>query len=280
MHRLCNIPITHTHTHTHTHTSPTKTAKRGRYGAFLLPSGSYLVDIVRHLATHLSPCPVTVKVRLLPGPVERSLDLYRALIDAGAAMLTIHGRTQAQKGVDTGAADWDKIRRVVQELGARVPILANGNIACHADALACLEYTGADGVMSSEAVLEYPPQVLQPPCSINGTRPGPGRLGVARQYLDWARHYPPERGGGATGMQCLQMHVDTFLHADWQCAAGQEIRDAMRQTERIEELDEILDRVELLQKESNHSVEGEELSWYYRHWDDKDDESATLDAET
>ena len=81
-------------------------------------------------------------------------------------------------------------------------------------------------------------------------------------------------------MQCLQMHVDTFLHADWQCAAGQEIRAAMRQTERIEELDEILDRVELLQKESNHSVEGEELSWYYRHWDDKDDERATLDAET
>lgn len=242
---------------------PTQVAKRGRFGAFLLPSGDFLVSIVRHLVQHLS-CPVTVKVRLLPGPVDKSIALYRDLVDAGAAMLTIHGRTQAQKGVNTGPADWEAIRQVVQALGDRVPILANGNISSFEDVRACLEYTGADGVMSSEAILEYPPNVFLPRVDAS-YRPGPGRLAIAREYLDLARQHPPEKGGGATSMQCQEMHLDTFLHEDWQSEEGQALRYTVRQAKGVQDLYHILDRVAAVQNRNKHDVKTEQLSWYFRH---------------
>jgi tRNA-dihydrouridine synthase 1 len=37
-----------------------------------------------------------------------------------------------------------------------IPVLANGNIRNLADALACLEHTGCDGVLSAESLLEDP----------------------------------------------------------------------------------------------------------------------------
>ena len=88
---------------------PTKVARRGRFGAYLLESGDYVVGMVRHLAEHV-PVPVTVKVRLLPGGVEETCDLCHKLVDAGAALIAVHGRTRCQRGATTGQADWDAIR--------------------------------------------------------------------------------------------------------------------------------------------------------------------------
>lgn len=51
-------------------------------------------------------------------------------------------------------ADWDAIRAVKQALS--IPVLGNGNIRTLADAHQLMEYTGVDGVMSAEALLEDP----------------------------------------------------------------------------------------------------------------------------
>ena len=80
---------------------PTKTAKRGRYGAFLLESRDYLVDIVKYLVDNLTT-PLTVKVRILSQGLDESLKLYRKLAHIGISMLTVHGRTRSQKGEETG----------------------------------------------------------------------------------------------------------------------------------------------------------------------------------
>lgn len=71
---------------------PTRAARRGRFGAYLLESGEYVVGVVRHLVAHAS-VPVTAKVRLLPRGIEESCDLCRKLFDAGMALIAVHGRT-------------------------------------------------------------------------------------------------------------------------------------------------------------------------------------------
>lgn len=123
----------------------------------------------------------------------------------------------------------------------------------------------ADGVMSSEAILEYPPQVFLPRVDPR-FRPGPGRLAIAREYLDLTRQYPPEQGGGATAMQCQQMHIDTFLHKDWQRSEqGQLLRHTVRQAKDMQDLHDILDKVAAMQHQNGHDVNTEESSWYFRH---------------
>jgi tRNA-dihydrouridine synthase len=135
---------------------PQTIAKRGNYGAFLLEKddGDLVVDVVRKLVKEVGDTiPISVKVRILPTGLDDSLKLYTRLVEAGASMLTIHGRTRFQKGLMTGKADWDAIKKVVELLGHRVPIIANGSISNLDDVRTCLEYSGVDGVMSSEAIL-------------------------------------------------------------------------------------------------------------------------------
>jgi tRNA-dihydrouridine synthase len=52
------------------------------------------------------------------------------------------------------AANYHIIRKIKQTLN--IPVIANGGISKFKDVLKALEITGCDGVMSSEAILEYP----------------------------------------------------------------------------------------------------------------------------
>lgn len=37
-----------------------------------------------------------------------------------------------------------------------IPVIANGSIANYDEVIECMKQTGCDGVMSAEAILEYP----------------------------------------------------------------------------------------------------------------------------
>jgi len=247
---------------------PQQIAKRGRYGAYLMEEegGDRIVNIVKHLTANLS-CPVTVKLRVLPSGIEDSLVLYERLVDAGAAMLTIHGRTREERQRKTGAANWEHIRQVVDLVGHRVPVIANGSISNMDDVRECLQVTGADGIMSSEAILEYPPMPFTETNveSTNYKRIGPSRLQMAQDYLELCKQYMPNDGGQGSGYKCIRAHLHRFLHADLQ--AHSEIRDAIIGAFTMEECEKAIAMVkELYEKEEGgHDVSEERLSWYIRH---------------
>ncbi len=94
------------------------------------------------------PVPVTVKMRLgWDDDCRNAAELARCVVDAGARMITVHGRTRAQKF--SGRADWWAIREVVEAVD--VPVVANGDIRDLDGARHCLAQSGAAGVMVGRA---------------------------------------------------------------------------------------------------------------------------------
>ena len=129
--------------------------------------------------------PVTVKTRLgWCGSDADPVTWCRQLQDAGAQLLTLHGRTREQGF--KGAADWSAIAAVNAALS--IPLIANGDINSPEDALRCLDQTGAAGVMVGRGTMGSPWLVGQIDAALAGRpvppTPGPSeRLALAKDQL-------------------------------------------------------------------------------------------------
>jgi len=160
---------------------PQAIARRGHYGAFLLDEPDLIVRIVEALAAPGAlRVPVMVKMRLLPS-LDDTIALATRLQAAGASVLTLHGRTREQKC--RVEADWAAIGAVKRALS--IPLIANGGIERHEDLARCLEVTGCDAVMVSEAALENP-AIFAGRATTRATQ-----VASTRAYLALARAHPP-----------------------------------------------------------------------------------------
>lgn len=121
-------------------------------GCGLMRTPELAAEIVRSV-TRAVDVPVTVKCRLGwdKGSIN-VLEFTKRMEDAGAAMITVHGRTRSM--LYSGVADWDTIGKVKQQLS--VPVIANGDIVSPETALRCLKWTGADGIMIGRSTFGDP----------------------------------------------------------------------------------------------------------------------------
>jgi tRNA-dihydrouridine synthase len=88
----------------------TQIARKGNYGAYLLPNGDLCERLIGTMASQLA-VPVTVKIRCLADE-QATIALATRLQNAGAQMITVHGRTLRSAKTTNGPANWDIIRKV------------------------------------------------------------------------------------------------------------------------------------------------------------------------
>jgi nifR3 family TIM-barrel protein len=154
-----------------------------------------LVSAVRSaVPPHL---PVTVKHRA--GWDERHLNAPEfacAMVEAGAAMVTVHGRTRTQGF--SGRADRAVIRRVRELVPAHVPVVGNGDVLTVEDDLRMREETGCDAVMIGRGAMGNPWLFRSIAARLAG-RPDPGppnleeRRAVFRRHLDLMTAHTPQK---------------------------------------------------------------------------------------
>jgi tRNA-dihydrouridine synthase B len=164
-------------------------------GSSLLRDPETAAAILRAVVAAV-PVPVTVKTRIgwTDGEIN-ILDFAQRMQDAGAQMITVHGRTRAQ-GYN-GSAKWEWIRRVKEVL--TIPVIANGDIFSVEAAVSCLEQTGADGVMCSRGTMGYPFLVGEIDHFLKTGEHKPAvtvieRLDCAREHLQALWEYKGDRG--------------------------------------------------------------------------------------
>ena len=157
---------------------PQRIAQRGFFGSFLQDDMALTFDLVSTIARD-SPLPITVKIRILED--EAQTVAYARMIEcAGAAMITVHGRTRKMKDHRKGHADWHIIRKVRDAL--TIPVVANGSVSTFEDIQACFDISGADAVMSATGLLANPAHFLPPAQQ-------PSRWEIAREYLRLATQH-------------------------------------------------------------------------------------------
>ncbi|MBE6850250.1 MAG: tRNA dihydrouridine synthase DusB [Ruminococcus sp.] len=121
-------------------------------GSALMKTPDLAAECVR-AAVKESSVPVTVKMRIgWDADHINAVSFAQAMEAAGAAAITVHGRTKTQ--LYSGNADWSQIAAVKRAVS--VPVIGNGDICSAQDAAAMYEQTGCDLVAVGRATYGNP----------------------------------------------------------------------------------------------------------------------------
>jgi tRNA-dihydrouridine synthase B len=125
---------------------------RNEAGAALLSDPDRVVRMVS-ACIEAADIPITVKMRLgTGGGPNTALEICQRLEEVGVERICIHGRTLRQRY--SGKSDWDQIREIVEAV--EIPVIANGDVTDAKSATACLEATGAAGLMIGRGAIGQP----------------------------------------------------------------------------------------------------------------------------
>lgn len=195
---------------------PAKRVVGGLAGSALMREPDLALALVAAVAKAVA-IPVTVKMRLGWDDASRNApDIARRSEEAGASGFAVHGRTRQQ--FYKGVADWRAISAVVA--ATTRPVLANGDIADLAGARACLERSGAAGIMIGRAAMGQPWLLGEVSARLRGEAwVAPGLDARAAAALE---HYEALLGmlGREIGMRHARKHLAAYAECARQSGFG------------------------------------------------------------
>ncbi len=157
-------------------------------GAGLLKNPELAAAMIEALVRIAKPEGITVSAKIRTGWSRASRNYREVALrmeDAGASMLSVHGRTR-EEGYG-GTADWDAIAEV--KASVRIPVLGSGDVQSLDDARLRMQDYGVDGVLVGRAAMGNP-------WLFAGIRradlPRSEIVSVMREHFEDARHFHGE----------------------------------------------------------------------------------------
>ncbi|WP_296405635.1 tRNA-dihydrouridine synthase family protein [Psychrobacter sp.] len=136
---------------------PAKTVNNHRGGSVLLDEPKLMRDIIAAVRDKTPSCiPVSAKIRLGYHDTSNMEDIRKAIADSGADWLTIHARTKTQ-GYKPPAY-WEKVIGFTE---LPIPVIANGEIWNHDQALRCALQANTPHLMLGRGAVTRPDLVAQ-----------------------------------------------------------------------------------------------------------------------
>lgn len=147
-------------------------------GCSLMREPAHAASIVAAMARAVK-IPVTVKMRAGWNDQQvNAPELARRVADAGAAAVTVHGRTAAQSY--SGVADWSLVARV--QAGVPIPVIGSGDCV-EPDQVVDRLRQGVSGVLVGRGVLRNPWILAQARDVLEGRAPREVSAAMRGQFL-------------------------------------------------------------------------------------------------
>lgn len=166
---------------------PAKRVVAGECGSALMREPKIAQELVRAVVAAVpAHVPVTVKHRAGWNQDNRNAPEFAcAMVEAGAQMITVHGRTRTQGF--SGKSDNEIIRRVREAVPSHIPVVGNGDVIDVEGFLRMREETGCDAVMIGRGALGNP-WLFSRLREVCAGRPDPGPPTLAERIHVFRRH--------------------------------------------------------------------------------------------
>lgn len=189
-----------------------KIVKNGE-GSALMKSPKLAAEIVKEMKK-VSQKPVTVKFR--KGFDENNInavDFAKEMEQAGADVVTVHGRTRAQ--MYEGKADWNIIKEVKEAV--RIPVIGNGDVFSAQDAIQLNKLTNCDGIMVARGSMGNPWIFKQITQALKGEEviypSDEEKIEMSIRHLKLAIHYH----GEAKAVREMRKHIAWYIKGIRNC---------------------------------------------------------------
>jgi tRNA-dihydrouridine synthase B len=223
-------------------------AQKAHSGSYLLREPERMGVIIERVVKACAPTPVTAKIRLgCTRDKMNAIDVAQVVEGAGAAALTVHGRTAAD--MFRGSAEWEQIAAIKPHL-ARIPLIGNGDLDSPRKVVDAFRRYDVDGVMIARASLAKPWLFCQAAAALSG-RPVPADPTPGEECELLLHHYDLicQRFGAAKGTVLMRKYACCYAQGR---AGAREFRSRVVKVSTLEEFHMVVDAYFPREAESQH----------------------------